>query len=99
MAYQWLSTVPSGLAHTHSADAGTTGWRLHAIEGNPIENTSFPVRHSRALCGLRPLHGWCLDLFIEDRCKRCQRVIKANELISQIILDKSSKLTQLGDFE
>lgn len=72
MTYEWLPTAPSGRAHTHGADCGQTGWRLHAVQ---VENgeTFEQVGRRPAVCGLRPGTGWGLDLFIEDRCKRCLR--------------------------
>ncbi len=72
MKLQWLTTAPSGRAHTHGADCGQVGWRLHAIEAADSETFSG-IGARPALCGLSPRHGWSLDLFIEDKCKRCVR--------------------------
>ena len=69
---QWLTTRPSGRAHTHGADDGQTGWRLHAVVANS-EATFEQIKHYRAACGMRPRHGWGLDLFIERRCARCEK--------------------------
>jgi len=69
---QWITTRPSGKAHTHSADDGVTGWRLHAVEAD--DKTTFAeLGRKPSLCGLRPKMGWGMDLFIEARCKRCAR--------------------------
>lgn len=67
---QWLTTKPSGRAHTHGADAGQTGWRLHAVEADD-KDSIISCYYKAALCGLRPRHGWSLDLFIDEPCKRC----------------------------
>jgi hypothetical protein len=68
---QWLTTAPSGRSHTHGADDGQTGWRLHAVPGAGHEPCSvFNTR--RSLCGILPRTGWGLDMFIERRCKRCE---------------------------
>jgi hypothetical protein len=69
---QWLTTKPSGRSHTHSADDGVTGWRLHAVEATKDALLSELKRKS-AVCGLRPRTGWGLDLFIDARCTRCEK--------------------------
>ena len=75
-SFQWLTTVPSGRAHTHNADCGNTGWHLHAVFAEEMA-TIADVNHFSAICGLKPKLGWGLDLFIERRCKRCvQRLQK-----------------------
>jgi hypothetical protein len=68
---QWLTTYPSGKAHTHSADDGQIGWKLHAVLAS--DEAKLPLKGVRAICGLLPRHGWGLDLFIEDKCFRCTK--------------------------
>lgn len=73
---QWLTTVPSGKAHTCVMDDGVTGWKRHAVMAN--ESQSFSeIAEQRSMCGLLPKHGWGSDLFIPDekryRCLRCLR--------------------------
>lgn len=84
---EWLTTRPNPRVVCHTADSGQRGWRVHAVEISDsdkqlslIEATSYVysdgVRSSmgkRALCGLRPQHGWGMDLFIEQRCAKCER--------------------------
>lgn len=60
---QWLTTVPNR--------DGQQGWRRHAVEANQTE-TLGGLRRRRAVCGLVPRNGWGLDLFIEDKCARCE---------------------------
>lgn len=69
---QWLTTAPSGRSHTHGADDGQTGWRLHAVVADPAM-TFDQIKLYRAVCGMRPRTGWGLDLFIERRCARCEK--------------------------
>lgn len=77
-AIQWLTTNPSGRAHTHAADDGQTGWRTHAVRAHDSE--TFPEIACRAaLCGLVPRHGWNIDLFIDRRCARCDAKLRALE--------------------
>ena len=68
----WLTTAPNPAASFKGYDAGQRGWRLHAVEAPP-EATFTDVRVLASLCGLRPAHGWGLDLFIGDDmlCERC----------------------------
>jgi len=74
---EWLTTYPSGKAHTHGADDGQTGWRLHAVPQSPAygpksdDNPGWRLRP--ALCGTKPGTGWGLDLFIDTPCARCER--------------------------
>lgn len=71
--YHWLTTGPNPRLPATGHDAGQRGWRLHAIF---TEADSFKaIRNYSAACGLRPAHGWDLDLFIEAKCKRCLAAI------------------------
>lgn len=67
--YQWVTTAPHPWkrAHRDGWDQGQIGWKLHAVILHKTD------RRLRALCGLRPAHAWGLDLFIEDKCKRCEK--------------------------
>ena len=71
----WLTTAPNPQSPATGHDAGQRGWRLHAVEALP-DSKFDEVRHKAALCGLIPRHGWGLDMFIEDRCRRCQEAVK-----------------------
>lgn len=71
---QWLTTAPNPRAISHSADAGQRGWRVHAVFASDKE-TSEEIRTRRAACGLRPSHGWDVDLFIEERCSKCSTAL------------------------
>jgi len=70
MRIEWLTTFPSGRTHTHSADDGQTGWRLHAIECGP-DTPIAELGRKPAICGTRPGTGWGADLFIDEPCIRC----------------------------
>lgn len=85
MKLAWLTTCPSGRAHTHGADDGQTGWRIHLVDEETtykgLSRTKYGIYetpHGPALCGLRPDNGWAADLFIDEPCKRC--VKKAEKL-------------------
>jgi hypothetical protein len=71
---QWLTFAPSGKSHTHSADDGVTGWRLHAIAATD-KTTMGELGRKAAICGRRPKTGWNLDLFIEQKCSRCEKAL------------------------
>lgn len=74
-AHHWMTTYPSGRAHTHGADDGQTGWRLHAVPDAPVygkkDDGNPGYKWRPALCGTKPGTGWGMDLFIEDECARC----------------------------
>lgn len=80
MRLHWFTTLPNQSpfhkAHTHGADDGQIGWKLHAVVADGSE-TFANIGKRRALCGLRPRHGWSMDLFIEDKCKRCLAKVAA----------------------
>lgn len=71
---QWLTTAPNPRSPTTGYDAGQRGWVRHAVQASPAE-TFGAVGKRRAACGLRPAHGWALDLFIERECKRCRAAL------------------------
>jgi hypothetical protein len=69
MTIQWLTTgVNPRRVHEPS------GWKLHAVVAEDSDNFTT-IKNYRATCGLRPRHGWDIDLFIEDRCKHCERML------------------------
>lgn len=74
MPWQWLTTSPTGRTHTCTIDCGQTGWRLHAVQAEESE-PSAQLGRRRAACGLVPASGWGLDLFIDQRCRRCERAL------------------------
>jgi len=68
MRFEWLSTEPNPRASGLNA-AG--GWKLHAINLDD-DATYLGIGPRAAACGLRPAHGWGIDLFVTDRCIRCR---------------------------
>ena len=77
MFIHWRTTYPSGRAHTHGADDGVTGWKLHAVP-SPAEHITVNSNRyfNPALCGMVPGTGlWGMDLFIEDKCSRCAKAL------------------------
>ena len=74
--YQWLTTAPSPYRKVHAlnVDAGRVGWKLHAVKASPDQSFD-EIKYEPALCGMRPAHGYDLDMFIVDRCKRCEAAI------------------------
>lgn len=76
MKYQWLTTAPNPRSSATGYDAGQRGWKLHAVKAD--DDVKFSdIRFESALCGCLPSHGWGLDMFIEDKCKRCERKMKS----------------------
>jgi hypothetical protein len=67
----WLHTSPKKDSHQ------PVGWRTHAIPVKGPETLIGSLQNTPALCGLVPAHGWCLDLFIEEKCKRCEQQRKS----------------------
>ena len=82
--FEWMTTYPSGRAHTHSADDGQTGWRLHLVDPATLSKWETIIKYQGcvttmrgpALCGMLPRTGWGFDLFIDTPCARC---VKAAE--------------------
>jgi hypothetical protein len=71
---EWLTTLANPKRPATGYDAGQTGWKLHCVQ---VINDSFKqTGRAKALCGLIPAYGWSLDLFVEDRCKKCLNKLK-----------------------
>ena len=68
--WHWLTTSPNPRSRATGYDAGQRGWRLHLVDVDGRKN-SKGVDNAPALCGLRPAHGWGVDLFIDRPCARC----------------------------
>lgn len=66
----WLTTAPNPASRATGYDAGRRGWKLHAIEADKSTKL-VDIKDRRSLCGIRPAHGWGVDLFIEHVCDRC----------------------------
>lgn len=66
---KWLTTAPNPRTPATGVNAGQRGWRLHAVATKSEKFSE--IGGERALCGIRPAHGWSLDMFIEDKCERC----------------------------
>lgn len=70
----WLTTAPNPRSRATGYDAGQRGWRLHAVEApDNFRFSELNVNVPSAVCGVRPSHGWGLDMFIDRRCTRCER--------------------------
>jgi hypothetical protein len=74
----WLTTAPNPRRPQLGPDAGQRGWSLHAVEG-ATEERLRDLRFRPAACGLRPAHGWGVDHYIEDKCRRCLRALEREE--------------------
>lgn len=71
---KWLTTAPNPRRPATGFDAGQTGWKLHAIITE--EDEFLKIKYKQAVCGLRAKFGWSLDMFIEDKCTKCQNKLK-----------------------
>lgn len=67
----WLVTMPK---FRSLGDMTSGGWKLHAVPGAD-KMTEEETNRKRSLCGIRAAHGWAIDLFIEDECERCRRIL------------------------
>jgi len=74
--WQWLTTAPNPRSRSTGYDAGQRGWRLHAVDASDTEPFAA-IKGRVAACGLNPYHGWGLDMFIDEKCKRCIRKVGA----------------------
>jgi hypothetical protein len=77
MTFQWLTTAPNPRVPATGPDAGQRGWKLHAVKAKASDKF-FALGRRPAACGVRPAHGWDLDLFIDDKCARCERALKGD---------------------
>lgn len=68
MHIQWLTT------YAKNPGPWQSGWKLHAIAAQDTEKLE-DTKGRVAACGLRPRHGWSIDLFINVKCKKCVKKI------------------------
>jgi len=78
---EWLTTAPNPRVTSYTADDGQRGWSTHAVEIAGKKTTLEDVRTFRAICGLRPRHGWGMDLFIKKKCVKCARKLGLTPVI------------------
>lgn len=79
---EWLTTMPNPTVIGYGPDQGQRGWRLHYVETGTFVYERIngeKIDKSPALCGLTPAHGWGLDMFIIDRCKRCEKALERQQ--------------------
>lgn len=72
---QWLTTEPNPRSLATGHDAGQRGWRLHSVIAKDSD-TSSSIRGRQAACGIVPRWGWSLDMFVDQRCAKCERALK-----------------------
>lgn len=78
-------THPSGRAHTHGADDGRVGWRVHLVGVGGV-TTLAELDARPALCGLIPRIGWGGDAFVDTYCERCEdraELLRVHELVNE----------------
>ena len=73
--YEWLTFAPNPRASQGGYDASRKAWKLHATVAEPTDTFDM-LKGQRTLCGRVPAHGYDLDLFVEDKCERCQAILK-----------------------
>jgi hypothetical protein len=71
--WRWMTTNPNPRSPDTGFDASQRGWRLHLVDLNHADAHIYSKdkNQSPSLCGIRPRHGWGLDLFIDEPCARC----------------------------
>jgi len=92
ITFHWVTTSPNPRNRSTGHDAGQRGWKLHAVpmkEDEPYAN----YKRRAALCGLSPRHGWSVDLFIEDKCVRCQSAMtkRSGEVFVDLEINAKAK--------
>jgi hypothetical protein len=87
--FNWVTTLPHPYrpAHTHGADDGQVGWKLHAVEMGRDDDFTKEAKRRQAICGVRPRHGWGLDLFIDAECTKCVKAMKKREAAGEVFAD------------
>lgn len=71
--WAWRTTGANPRAPAYGPDAGQRGWRLHLVDLAQPGADWYGTNKATALCGLRPRHGWGLDLFVDTPCERCAK--------------------------
>jgi hypothetical protein len=69
----WRTTSPNPNRPAFGVDAGQRGWKLHLVDLAQPGANWYGKNKGFSLCGMRPRHGWGLDLFIDAPCERCAK--------------------------
>lgn len=78
--YEWCTTSPNPNSRDFGPDAGQRGWRIHLVPKGQSEHMFYGKYKAPSLCGIRPRHGWGLDLFIDEPCARCEAIAEKRKI-------------------
>lgn len=73
---QWLNAETNPRIRATGFNAGRSAWKFHAVLSDPRQKFE-EIKGVHALCGLKPRHGWGMDLFMDiddevaGRCLKC----------------------------
>jgi hypothetical protein len=73
---EWLTIATNRTRVKRGFDGGRSSWKLHAVrlEDDQQKFSDIPDG-TETVCGIRHACGFDLNLFIRDRCKRCERIL------------------------
>jgi hypothetical protein len=73
---EWLTIATNRSRVKRGFDGGRSSWKLHAVrlEDDQQKFSDIPSG-TETVCGIRHAWGFDLNLFITDRCKRCERIL------------------------
>jgi hypothetical protein len=73
---EWLTIATNRTRVKRGFDGGRSSWRLHALrlEDDQQKFSDIPSG-TETVCGIRHACGFDLNVFITDRCKRCERIL------------------------
>lgn len=73
---EWLTIATNPIRVRRGFDGGRSSWKLHAVrlEDDQQRFSDIP-KGTEAVCGIWPAWGFDLNVFITDRCKKCERIL------------------------
>ena len=85
LRFEWLTTAPNPRLPATGRDAGQRGWKLHAVNTTGLSDglNCEDLGRISAACGVKPAHGWGVDLFIKDQCDRCVRALSRSGYLKE----------------
>lgn len=71
MKIEWLVVSPNPRTHNPLNPNGTV---IHAVDVETRGTRGF-VKTPPSVCGIYPRYGWSVDMFMEEECRRCERIM------------------------
>ena len=78
---EWLTLATNRTRVKRGFDGGRSSWKLHAVRLEDDQQKFSDITNgTETVCGIQHACGFDLNVFITDRCKRCERILAKSPL-------------------